>query len=176
MLSSISWQHYLAAVVIITVSYYLYIVLRYYQKEIGNLFNRKPQTANIFSTVQAPAYAVMGQAKPDNGVTIGEIQNLPFTDVLPDDPNEASTKPTLVVSHENDPSSELVSEAGNLIEAYKDVDNKQEFITLIGILIGSYKRFQEQIDLPAALSRVVEISKDKLKFTVALSDFQNTWA
>jgi len=176
MLSSISWQHYLAAVVIITVSYYLYIVLRYYQKEIANLFNRKPQTANIFSGVQAPAYAVMGQAKPDNGVTIGETQHLHFTDVLPDDPIEAVTKSTDLVSNQNDPSSELVSEAGNLIEAYKDVDNKQEFITLIGILVGSYKRFQEQIDLPAALSRVVEISKDKLKFTVALSDFQNTWA
>lgn len=176
MLSSISWQHYLAAVVIITVSYYLYIVLRYYQKEIGNLFNRKPQTSNFFSGVQAPAYAVMGQAKPDNGVTIGETQNLPFTDVLPDDLIEAATKSTDLVSNQNDPSSELVSEAGNLIEAYKDVDNKQEFITLIGILVGSYKRFQEQIDLPAALSRVVEISKDKLKFTVALSDFQNTWA
>ena len=176
MLSSISWQHYLAAVVIITVSYYLYVVLRYYQKEIGNLFNRKPQTANIFSGVQAPAYAVMGQAKPDNGVTIGETQNLPFTDVLPDDPIEAVTKSTDLVSNQNDPSSELVSEAGNLIEAYKDVDNKQEFITLMGILVGSYKRFQEQIDLPAALSRVVEISKDKLKFTVALSDFQNTRA
>jgi len=176
MLSSISWQHYLAAVVIITISYYLYVVLRYYQKEIGNLFNRKAQTADMFSAVQSPTTSVMGLAKPDNGVTIGETQNLPFTDVLPDDPEEALTGLSRTPSIQNDPSSELVSEAGNLIEAFKDVDNKQEFLTLVGILVGSYKRFQEQIDLPAALSRVVEISKDKLKFTIALSDFQNTWA
>lgn len=176
MLSSISWQHYLAAVVIITISYYLYVILRYYQKEISKLFNRGQQSADIFSAIQSPPISVMGQAKPENGVTIGEIQNLRFTDVLPDDPKEVATEPTHTVSIQNDPSLELVSEAGNLIEAFKDVDNKQEFLTLVGILIGSYKRFQEQIDLPAALSRVVEISKDKLKFTVALSDFQNTWA
>jgi hypothetical protein len=176
MLSSISWQHYLAAVVIITISYYLYVVLRYYQKEIGNLFNRKPLTANVFSAVQSQAPSVMGLAKPDNGVTISETQNLPFSDVLPDDPEEAINGLTDSASIENDPSSELISEAGNLIEAFKDVDNKQEFVTLVGILVGSYKRFQEQIDLPASLSQVVEISKDKLKFTVALSDFKNTWA
>jgi len=176
MLSSISWQHYLAAVIIITISYYLYIILRYYQKEIGNLFNRKQHTVDIFSAVQSPAISVMGQAKPDNGVTIAETQDLPFADVLPDDPREVVTEQTHTASIQNDPSLELISEAGNLIEAFKDVDNKQEFITLVGILVGSYKRFQEQIDLPAALSRVVEISKNKLKFTVALSDFHSNWA
>lgn len=176
MLSSISWQHYLAAVVIITISYYLYVVLRYYQKEISNLFNRKPQPPGIFSAVQSPDISIMGQAKPDNGVTIGETQNLPFAEVLPDDPKEAISALTHETNIPIDPSSELVSEAGNLIDAFKDVDNKQEFVTLVGILVGSYKRFQEQIDLSAALSQVVEISKDKLKFTVAISDFQNTWA
>ncbi|TSD67659.1 hypothetical protein FFF34_009805 [Inquilinus sp. KBS0705] len=176
MLSSISWQHYLATVIIISISYYLYVILRYYQKEIGNLFNRKQQTTDIFSAVQSPAISVMGQAKPDNGVTIAETQDLLFTAVLPDDPREVVTEQTHTASIQNDPSLELISEAGNLIEAFKDVDDKQEFITLVGILVGSYKRFQEQIDLPAALSRVVEISKNKLKFTVALSDFHSNWA
>lgn len=176
MLSSISWQHYFAAVVIITISYYLYVILRYYQKEIGNLFYRKPQAADVFSAIQSPAISVMGQAKPDNGVTVTETKNLPFTDVLPDEPIQTITEQMQTADIQADPSSELVSEAGNLIEAFKDVDNKQEFLTLVGILVSSYKRFQEQIDLPAALNRVVEISKDKLKFTVALSDFQNTWA
>jgi len=175
MLSSISWQHYLAAVVIITISYYLYVVLRYYQKEISDLFNRKSQTNDIFSAIHSPAITVMGQAKPDNGVTVSETQNLPFTDVLPDEPEHIVNKP-IQTEIQNDPSSELVSEAGYLIDAFMDVDNKQEFITLVNILISSYKRFQEQIDLPAALNHVVEISKDKLKFTVALSDFQSTWA
>jgi len=119
---------------------------------------------------------VIGQAKPDNGVSIAETQNLPFTDVLPDDPNDAVNESDHTAVNQNNPGLQLVSEVGNLIEAFKDVDNKQEFITLVGILVGSYKRFQEQIDLPAALSLVVEISKDKLKFTVALSDFENTWA
>lgn len=175
MLSSISWQHYLAAVVIITISYYLYVVLRYYQKEISDFFNRKSQAADVFSGIQSPAISVMGQAKPDNSVTITETQNLNFTDVLPDEPIQPIIEQMETADIQCDPSSELVSEAGSLIEAFKDVDNKQEFLTLVGILISSYKRFQEQIDLPAALSRVVEISKDKLKFTVAISDFQNSW-
>lgn len=176
MLSSISWQHYLAAVVIITISYYLYVILRYYQKEISNLFNRKPQTANVFSAFQSTPISIMGQAKPENGVSISETQNLPFSDVLPDEPESTTNKPIQTAEIQNDPFSDLVSEAGNLIEAFKDVDNKQEFLTLVNILISSYNRFQEQIDLQAALSRVAEISKDKLKFTVALSDFQITWA
>jgi len=176
MLSSISWQHYLVSIVIITVSYYLYVMFRYYKKEIGNLFNRKPQTADVFSAVQTSANSVMGQAKPDDGITICEAQNLSFTDALPDDTEEAIIGLSRTASIQNDPSSELIAEAGNLIEAFKDVDNKQEFLTLLGILVSSYKRFQELIDFPAALSRVAEISKDKLKFTVAPSDFQNTWA
>ncbi|WCT14372.1 hypothetical protein [Mucilaginibacter jinjuensis] len=126
MLSSISWQHYLIAVVIITISYYLYVVLRYFQKEIEHLFNRKPQTAGIFSTAQSPNISVMGQVKPDIGVTIGETQNLPFADVLPDDPKEEITGLIRETSIHTDPSSELVSEAGTLIEAFRDVDDKQE--------------------------------------------------
>lgn len=175
MLYAISWQHYLAAVIILTISYYLYVILRYYQKEITNLFNRKSQPVDVFSAIHLPAVAVMGQAKPDNGVSVRETQDLQFTDVLPDEPEPTIKKPIQTTDFQNDPSSDLVSEAGNLIEAFKDVDNKQEFLTLVSILISSYNRFQEQIDLPAALSRIVEISKDKLKFTVALSDFQNTW-
>ncbi|OCX54212.1 hypothetical protein BEL04_08095 [Mucilaginibacter sp. PPCGB 2223] len=176
MLSSISWQHYFAAIVIITISYYLYVVLRYYQKEISNLFNRKPQKSEIFSVGQSSAISVMGQAKPDNGVTISEMQNLQFTEVLPDDPKEVVFEQLQTTAIQNDPTTELVAEAGNLIDAFKEVDNKQEFLTLVGILIGSYKNFQEDIDLPAALTRVVEISKDKLKFTVAITDFQISWA
>ena len=176
MLSSISWQQYFAAVVIITVSYYLYVGLKYYQKEIGNLFNRSTQAADIFSVVHSPVISVMGQAKPDDGIAISETQSLLFADVLPDDPKEPIPEPAHPIVLQNDPASELVTEAGNLVEVFKDVDNKQEFLNLMGILVGSYRNFQEQIDLPAVLSRVVENSKNKLKFTVALSDFQSTWA
>lgn len=176
MLSSISWHQYLSAVVIIFICYYVYVVLRYYQKEISILSKRKSQTGNVFPAVHSPVISVMGLPKPENGVTIGDTEDLPFTDVLPDNPNEVVCGSAHTTSIQSVPSSELVLEVSNLIEAFKDVDNKQEFISLVGILVGSYKRFQEQIDLPEALSRVVEISKDKLKFTVALSDFQNIWA
>ena len=176
MLSSISWQHYLTAIFIITSVYYLYIVLKYYQKEISDIITRQPRTAEIFGNVTSPVGTIMGEAKPDNGVTVSETENMQFAEVLPDEPYEANLMLNDVAITQSDPSTDLVAEAGNLIDAFKDVDNKQEFITLVNILLSSYKRFQEQIDLPAALSQVAEMSTNKLKFTVALSDFKSTWS
>ena len=146
MLSSISWQHYFAAIIILSLIYYGYVVLRYYQKEISNLFNRKQDATALFSNVQTGPYQVMGNAKSDNGVTITESQDLIFFQPLEDHPPAGET-----IAADISPSQELAVEAGNLIEAFKEIDNKQEFITLLRILIGSYKRFKDEIDLPATL-------------------------
>ena len=67
-------------------------------------------------------------------------------------------------------------EKQELIEAFKEIDNKPEFITLLRILIGSYKRYKDEIDLPVTLNRVVELSKEKLMFPIALTDLQVSWA
>jgi hypothetical protein len=177
MLSSISWQQYLAAVVIITVSYYLYVILRYYQTEIANLFHRKHEPSNVFSGVQSSPFQVMGEAKLDNGVTLCDSQELQFTEVSPGEADVHSSNTEPKVSHNeitSDPAIEFIDEAGNLIEAFKDIDNKTEFLTLLKILIDSYKRFRDDIDLPAALNRIVELSKEKLQFPIALTDLQST--
>ena len=171
MLSSISWQHYLAAIIILSLIYYGYVVLRYYQKEISNLFNRKQPATALFSNVQTPSYQVMGDAKLDNGVTITESQDLVFSEPLEDHRGARAT-----IAADITPSQELAVEAGNLIEAFKEIDNKPEFITLLRILIGSYKRFKDEIDLPVTLNRVVELSKEKLMFPIALTDLQVSWA
>jgi hypothetical protein len=179
MLSSISWQHYLAAIVILTVSYYGYVILRYYQKEITNLFNRKQSSANLFANAQAAPANVMGVAKLDNGVSVSKSEELYFSDSTPDDVLAVSTIQENLNSQKDviySPSEELEAEAGNLIAAFQEIDNKPEFITLLRILIDSYKRFRDDIDLPATLNRIVEISKEKLKFPLSLSDLQGTWA
>ena len=171
MLSSISWQHYIAAIIILSVTYYGYVVLRYYQKEISNLFNRKQDATALFSNVQTGPYQVMGNAKLDDGVTITESQDLVFSEPLEDHPAAGTT-----VTADITPSQELAAEAGNLIDAFKEIDNKPEFITLLRILIGSYKRYKDEIDLPLTLNRVVELSKEKLMFPIALTDLQDNWA
>ena len=178
MLSSISWQQYLAAIVILTVSYYGYVILRYYQKEISSLFNRKQNTATFFPNAQAAPANVMGAAKLDNGVSLSKSEELYFSDATPDEVEPVSTTEPSVSNNEviYSPSQELVVEAGNLIAAFQEIDNKPEFITLLRILIDSYKRFKEDIDLPASLNRIVEISKEKLKFPLSLTDLQGTWA
>ncbi|GAB2977325.1 hypothetical protein GCM10027049_10470 [Mucilaginibacter puniceus] len=171
MLSSISWQHYLAAIIILSLIYYGYVVLRYYQKEISNLFNRKQDATVLFSNVQSGPYQVMGNAKLDNGVTITESQDLVFSESLEDHPPAGA-----IIAADITPSQELTVEAGNLIDAFKQIDNKPEFITLLRILIGSYKRYKDEIDLPVTLNRVVELSKGKLMFPIALTDLQVNWA
>jgi hypothetical protein len=179
MLSSISWQHYLAAIVILSVSYYGYVILRYYQQEISNLFNRKQNNANLFPSASAASANVMGAAKLDIGVSLTKSEELHFTDSSPDEiePN-ASTNVTPISNPElsYSPSEELATEAGNLIKAFEKINNKPEFITLLRILINSYKRFQDEIDLPATLNRIVEISKERLMFPLTLTDLQGTWA
>ena len=178
MLSSISWQQYLAAVAIITVSYYLYVILRYYQKEIANVFNRKQDVTTLLSHSQSPAFDVMGEAKPDNGVSITEDQQLQFAGPDDDDMEIHSAQngsAAILVDTADDPSQELIAEAGELIEAFKEIDNKPEFVSLLNILIGSYKRFSSDIDLPDVLHRIVELSKQKLQFSIALADLQGTW-
>ena len=173
MLSSISWQHYLAAIVILTASYYGYVILRYYQKEISNLFNRKQSSTNLFVNAQAAPANVMGAAKLDNGVSVSQSEELYFSDSTPDDVGAVS------IIRENhpsqteaiySPSEELEIEADNLIAAFQEIDNKPEFITLLRILIDSYKRFKADIDLQATLNRIVEIFKEKLMFPQSLND------
>jgi hypothetical protein len=171
MLSSISWQHYIAAIIILSVTYYGYVILRYYQKEISNLFNRKQDARALFSNAQTAPYQVMGNAKLDNGVTITESQDLAFSEPLEDHPAAGVT-----VTADITPSQELAVEAGNLIDAFKEIDNKPEFITLLQILIGSYKRYKDEIDLPVTLNHVMELSKEKLMFPIALTDLQGSWA
>ena len=171
MLSSISWQHYFAAIVILSLIYYGYVILRYYQKEISNLFNPKQDATVLFSNVQTRPYQVMGNAKLDNGVTITESQDLVFSEPL-----EEHLATSITSAADITPSQELTVEAGNLIDAFKEIDNKPEFITLLRILIGSYKRYKDEIDLPAMLNRVVELSQEKLMFPIALTDLQVSWA
>jgi hypothetical protein len=179
MLSSISWQHYLVAVIILTVSYYGYVILRYYQKEISNLFNRGQKPTTLFPNAQAATANVMGAAKLDNGVSVSKSDELYFSESTPDDLIEVSTIQENPHSNTDviySPSVELENEAGNLIAAFQEIDNKPEFITLLRILINSYKRFKDDIDLPATLNRIVETSKEKLMFPLSLTDLHGTWA
>ncbi len=179
MLSSISWPHYLAAIVILTLSYYGYVILRYYQQEISNLVNRKQNTANLFTGVSSAPAEVMGAAKLDNGVSVSKPEELHFSAASPDEIEPATTtelRKAEIMEDSFSPCRELEEEAGNLIAAFHEIDNKTEFITLLRILIDSYKRFKDDIDLPAALNRIVESSNDRLMFPLTLTDLQGTWA
>jgi hypothetical protein len=170
MLSSISWQQYLAAVVILTVSYYGYVFLRYYQSEIASFFNRKDRSSDLLPVAHSKP-SVMGEAKLADNVTIANSEELYFGSADPDDIEVTSEHITESVEAIS-PESELVQEADRLIEAFKDIDDKPQFLTLLKILVDSYKRFAADIDITAALATIIEISKEKLMFSVAPNDLQ----
>jgi hypothetical protein len=179
MLSSISWQHYLAAVIILTASYYAYVALRYYQTEIAGLFNRKPSALESFSGFQSSPISVMGKAKPDYGTAISDSTEMQFAEATPDDGFPAadiSPSRTDSVQQAGQPGEELETEARKLIDAFKETDNKPEFLSLLHILIESYQAYNEDIDLPATVARLVAFAEGRLPFSITAGDVKSSWA
>ncbi|WP_175270101.1 hypothetical protein [Mucilaginibacter humi] len=118
---------------------------------------------------------MMGEARPDNGVSVSDTQNLMFSETVPDDPEFMSSDLTQAPPADGS-SVDLIRETAELVEAFKDIDNKQEFLTLLHILIGSYQRFNTDLDLAPVFDRVVALSKEKLVFPVTLADLQSNRA
>lgn len=170
MLSSISWQQYFAAIAIISVTYYLYVLLRYYQREISNLFISKQQSAAMPQGGTISPTQLMGAALPDKHVRIVEEQELQFAD---EDLNE-SLEPTGDLADPNNnittPEAQLIAEADNLIAAFKDGDSKTEFLSLLKILIGSFQPYQAEIDFSKVSTHVISHSAEKLLFDLTADE------
>lgn len=169
MLSLISWQQYFVAITTITALYYLYIAGRYYQIEIVRLFQRELHSADMFAGLAAVDMSVMGQAKPDNGVTLTDARELLFS---PSDPEVWNGQdPDLPETGEEERKS-LLEDADQLIDAFSEVDDKAEFMSLLKMLIESSIATRDEADLHAVQAYVVEAVQHKLKFPVSLADFQ----
>lgn len=164
MLSSISWQQYLAAVAILTISYYLFVILRYYQSDLSNFFHPRKKADSLFTGLETPPVQVMGQAKSEDVLTIEDPDAFQFGDITPDEEH--------VVPLVSDPSQELVLEAGDLINAFTNIDNKPEFLSLLKILISSYQRFGDTLDLPVIYEKVSSMASAKLRFKLTRDDLQ----
>ncbi|MBK0378539.1 hypothetical protein [Mucilaginibacter segetis] len=177
MLSSISWQHYFAAVMTALLLYYLYIALRYYRAEVLKFLKRNGQTVAFPLNEARPVPNIMGKAMPDKGVSLAGNDEILVMEATPDeyDPASAAQKTAGHPEIVPDPSRELVSEADSLITAFENEGDKQEFISLLKILIGSYKRFRDEIDFPETLAGVLRIAQNKLSFPVSAADLQGVW-
>jgi hypothetical protein len=169
MLSQISWQHYLAAISITTGSYYLYIFLRYYQKEIARLFNRYPDHPSIIPDVESEPYSIMGAAKSAPTIISSEPEALLFADQQEDE------GPIAPVENNRLPQQELLQEVDRLVAGFKTTDDKPEFLNLLQVLIGSYQSSREEIDLAEILDNIQERSAKKLPFSLTKTDLEIRW-
>ncbi|TWR24784.1 hypothetical protein FPZ43_17975 [Mucilaginibacter pallidiroseus] len=169
-MSSISWQQYFAAIAIISVTYYLYVLLRYYQREISNLFTSKQQSAVMSQGGSISPTELMGAARPDKHVRIVEEQELQFAD---EELNESLDSTGDLTDSNNNitiPEAQLIGETDNLIAAFKDVDNKSEFLSLLKILIGSFQPYQAEIDFSKVTTHVISQSAENLLFDLTADE------
>ena len=162
MLNTISWQQYIAAVLLLTAAWYAYVGLRYYQPEISAFLKIKPKADSIMPGV---AHAVMGPAQPEAGTSLNDPKELIFS-VAADDDISDQTLP-------KGPADDLLAEAETLINAFEESDDKNGFLSLLNILISKYEVFADEISLPQLISK---LSKHKLPFTVAADEWPLNFA
>lgn len=156
MFTSISWQQYVVAVFIITVAYYGYVLLRYYRPEIQQFFQKK-KTGIVSHTPISPT-AVLGTAQPDPGLTITDSQELMFA--ASDNPDEGI----------NPYEQALEQETTDLAEAFLQIDDKPQFLSLLSVLIKKYQPFSTEMKLQAPIEKVWERYSAQLPFQLSVDE------
>ena len=165
MLNHISWQQYITAVILISLAWYAYIVLRYYRPELAKLLKFKPNDPSPLPPVANQMTVVMGEAKPEADTGIYESQELIFSAAQPDDISD-QTLP-------KGPSDDLLAEAQVLVSAYSDNDDKAGFLSLFKLLLDKYEVFADEISLPQIINA---LSTSKLPFSIQADEWPQTFA
>jgi hypothetical protein len=158
MLNAISWQQYLTAILLMSVAWYAYVGLRFYQPEIQALLKIKPKANSVTPPVANQMTAVMGKIRPDADTGVVEAEELVFGNSTPDDISD-QTLP-------NGPADDLLAEAQILVAAYGENDDKPGFIALLNILVGKYEVFADEISLPPIIDSLKQLAQTKLPFQV----------
>lgn len=176
MLSSISWQQYFAAIATISISYYLYVIVRYYQREISTLFSAEQIHETPISTASFSPVNVMGQKRQDQNISTVDDQDLKFADHEEIETLDPELRdPSSLNSSTQTLQQQMLIEMDKLIGAFVEIDNKVEFISLLVILINAYHHYEAEIDLAEVAQHVCTNAHAKLKFDVSMDDLPKTW-
>ncbi|MGF7072353.1 hypothetical protein [Mucilaginibacter sp. 3215] len=156
MLNSISWQQYIAAVLLLSAAWYAYVGLHYFQPEISAFLKIKKPKASAVPAVANQTNTVMGSIQADSDTGAYQSDELVFSNAHPDDVSE-ETLP-------KGPSDDLLAEAQVLVTAYEGNDNKTEFLSLLQQLVNSYEVFRDEISLPRVIESLKQFAQAKLPF------------
>ncbi len=160
MLNTISWQQYFVAVLIVLLLYYSYVLLRYFRPEISQLIKGKKQNLPVVNP--KPADVVMAAAKPDLGTGSIDPEDMLFAEAEPEYLEKTSSE-------------ELLSESLALVDAFKEEDNKAEFLELLSVLVHKYQPFRQEIDLKALIAKVRAKADKYLSFIINASEWPQSW-
>lgn len=151
MLSFISWPQYFAAILIMTLAYYGIVLAKYYRLELMGFVRAKSLPSTPTSTKFVGDF--IGSIKPDPGESLINPEDIQFSDA------EAE--------------SELINEIGALINAFKGLDQKDEFLTLLALILSRY--VEAESNRPFIIEYVLQNS-EALSFEVNLEDFEKAWS
>ncbi|OCX54324.1 hypothetical protein BEL04_08680 [Mucilaginibacter sp. PPCGB 2223] len=165
MLNSISWLQYIAAVILLTTSWYAYIGLRYFQPELSRFLRIKPKSSGALPEV-ATAQPVMAVARPEPGTNLAEPDELVFSISAADGISD-QTLP-------QGPADDLLAEAETLISAFTDNNDKPGFLSLLRVLISKYEVFADEISLPQLIS-ALQLPAKKLPFIIQANEWPQTF-
>lgn len=165
MLSSISWQQYFTAIILLCFVWYTYIGLRYYRSGISAILKIEPKASSTLPAVASQMNVVMGEVKPDADTALFSSDEIRFGNNEPDDISDRTLP--------KGPGDDLLAEAQALINAYQDNDNKSEFLSLFKVLLSKYEVFADEISLPAVISA---LQTNELPFTIKAEEWPITFA
>ncbi|WP_295769274.1 hypothetical protein [uncultured Mucilaginibacter sp.] len=174
MLSSISWQQYFAVLLLISASYYAFVLLRYYQNDIAVFLKNKKSGQPALPEPETSSFEVMGKAQPEPGVSFSEGDELQFL-IEPD--GEPSSPETDVAQEEEERSVEqrqhLLGEVTDLITAFHAMDDKPGFLSLLKIQLEPYAAANVSANWTALKKQIIELSKGKLPFKLGIQDLRS---
>lgn len=150
MLSFISWPQYFAAVAIIGLAYYSFILVRYYRSDLLAL--SQPKSTASEKPVTTFTGNFIGGVKPDAGETSIDSEDIQF----PDDNLET----------------EILTEIRALINAFKGLDQKEEFLSLLSLIISKY--LGTDFDRPFITEQIL-LHVESLTFSIDQADIERAY-
>ncbi|MDO3627557.1 hypothetical protein [Mucilaginibacter sp. BT774] len=167
MLNVISWQQYRTATLLLSVTWYIYVGLRYYRTELAVLLKIRPAVQTVVPPVNNKLPVIMGEAKPEADTGLYAAEELLFSVAEPDEVGEQTLPPG--------PADDLLAEGKVLIAAYACSDNKSEFLSLFKLLLDNYEVFRDEISLPVIIRSLREFADSRLPFAVDETEWPLTF-
>ncbi|RAJ28083.1 hypothetical protein [Pedobacter cryoconitis] len=171
MLQQFSWQHFLVAISLLTLIWYVAVILIFYRKELKSFLKGKPSEEPTDKPL--PHYwddkvdefpvetddDLMGKSKMPEGVSVIDMEELQFSE-----PEDKTEKLGLV--------SDVIEEIKLIFKILGQEDgNKQDFLKLIGEVKNRYPKIASSPSLP----QINEFILSNASFHLSPEELEDLW-